>query len=85
MKYQETSSRIYHVPEEETKSESKGKRMYRGPLSSKVQPQIRIKFTHCNIMSSGRFLCDGYIGLQLQTKECNLTRRRFHSQQVEVV
>ena len=85
MEYQKTSSRIYHVTEEETKRESKGERMFRGPSLLKIQPRIGIKFTPCNIMSSRRFLCDEYIGLQLQTKECNWTRRWFHSQQVDVV
>ena len=36
-------------------------------------------------MCSCRFLCDECNGLKLQTKECDLTRRWFHSQQVEVV
>ena len=60
MEYQKTSNRIYHVPEEEMKHEGKGERMCRWPLSSKIKPQIRIEFTHCNIMIAGRFLCDEY-------------------------
>ena len=85
LEHQKTSSRIYHVTEEETKRESKGERMCRGPLSSKIQPRIEIEYTHRNIMSSRRFICDEYIGLQIQTKECNWTRRWFHNQQVEIV
>ena len=71
MEHQKTSSRIYHVTEEETKRKSKGKRMYIGPLSSKIQPQIGMKFIHSNIMSSRTLLSNEYIGLQLPTKECN--------------
>ena len=74
MEYQK-SSRIYHIPKEETEREGKGKIICRGTSSSKIQPQIRIEFTHHNIMFSRRFLCDEYIGLQLQTKECNWTSR----------
>ena len=44
-------------------AKEKGKRMYRGSLLSKIQPQIGIKFTHHNIMFSHRFLCDEIIGL----------------------
>ena len=85
MEHQKASNRIYHVPQEETKREVKGKRMFRGLLSSKIQPRIAIKFTHYNIMFSRRFLCDESNELHLQTKECDWMRRWFHSQQVDVV
>ena len=87
MEHQKTNSRIYNVIEEERKRKSKGKRMCRcrGTSQLKIQPQIKINFTHLTIMFSHRFLCNEYIGLQLQTKECNWTRRQFHHQQVEVV
>ena len=85
MEHQKTSSRIYHVTEEEMKHKRKGERICRGPVSLKIQPRIEIKFTHCNIMFSCRFLCDECIELQLQTKECNWTKKWFHDQQVKVV
>ena len=75
MEYQKTSSRIYCVNEEETKRKSKGKRWCKGQSLLKIQPLIGVKMTHCNIMSLCRFLCDECIGLQLQTKEYNWTRR----------
>ena len=56
MEHKKTSSRIYHVPDEETKGKGKGKRKCRGPLSLKIQPHIGIEFTHCTIMFSRKFL-----------------------------
>ena len=59
--------------------------IWRGPLSSKIQPWSKMEFTHCNIIFSRGFLCDEWNGLQLQTKEYDWTRRWFTSQQVDVV
>ena len=60
MKDQKTSIMIYHVPEEEMKSEGKGERMCRGALSPNNQPRSGIKFTHYNIMCSRGFLCEKF-------------------------
>ena len=73
---------MYHIIEEETKHKNKGERMCR---TSKIQPQIKTKFTYCTIMSSHRFLCNTYIELQMQTENCDWIRRQFHYLQVEVV